>query len=328
MTQGSLGWAGGDGRSPDPAPPKIVVRHLYKVFRRGDRQVTALEDVSLAIPEGEFCVLLGPSGCGKSTLLRILAGLEAPSAGTVEIRRSDAPGAVERHGLSGAGGPPLDDGGGERGLRPPDAGAARREIRERTERFLEKVQLLPFRHAYPKELSGGMKQRVSLARAFVTEPEILLMDEPFSALDEQTTFLLQEELLRIWSEHRRTVVYVTHSIDEAILLGDRLLLMSARPGRIVEAIPVPSPGPARSRPSGAIPGWASSSSGSGTTSAGRWWATGNRGPDPRSGQTPRRLRLHTVGSRRRDVDGAKDDGNGAGRRPGGCLGRGRLGRGG
>jgi len=91
MTQGSLGWAGGDGRSPDPAPPKIVVRHLYKVFRRGDRQVTALEDVSLAIPEGEFCVLLGPSGCGKSTLLRILAGLEAPSAGTVESPPEGAP---------------------------------------------------------------------------------------------------------------------------------------------------------------------------------------------------------------------------------------------
>ncbi|WP_304171451.1 ABC transporter ATP-binding protein [Limnochorda pilosa] len=239
MTQGSLGWAGGDGRSPDPAPPKIVVRHLYKVFRRGDRQVTALEDVSLAIPEGEFCVLLGPSGCGKSTLLRILAGLEAPSAGTVEIRRSTPQAPLNAMVFQEQGVLPWMTVEENVAFGLQMRGLPRREIRERTERFLEKVQLLPFRHAYPKELSGGMKQRVSLARAFVTEPEILLMDEPFSALDEQTTFLLQEELLRIWSEHRRTVVYVTHSIDEAILLGDRLLLMSARPGRIVEAIPVP-----------------------------------------------------------------------------------------
>lgn len=226
-----------------PSEPKIVVRHLYKVFRRGRHQVTALQDVSLDIAEGEFCVLLGPSGCGKSTLLRILAGLEHPSAGTVEIKRtrSDAPlnamvfqeqgvlpwMTVEENVAFGL---------RMRGL-PPE------EVQERTERFLEKTQLLPFRHAYPKELSGGMKQRVSLARAFVTEPEILLMDEPFSALDEQNKFLLQEELLRIWSEHRRTVVYVTHSIDEALLLGDRLVLMSARPGRIVEDIPVTLPRP-------------------------------------------------------------------------------------
>lgn len=231
--------------APGKAAPKIVVRHLFKVFRRGERQVTALEDVSLEIPEGEFCVLIGPSGCGKSTLLRILAGLEEPSAGTVEIRRSTPHAPLNAMVFQEQGVLPWmtveeNVAFGLQMRRLP-----RREIRERTERFLEKTQLLPFRHAYPKELSGGMKQRVSLARAFVTEPEILLMDEPFSALDEQNTFLLQEELLRIWSEHRRTVVYVTHSIDEAILLGDRLVLMSARPGRIAEEIPVPLARPRR-----------------------------------------------------------------------------------
>lgn len=228
------------GSAPDP---KIVVRHLYKVFRRGNRQVTALQDVSLEIAEGEFCVLIGPSGCGKSTLLRILAGLEQPSAGTVEIRRTDPAAPLNAMVFQEQGVLPwmTVEENVAFGLRM--RGLAPHQVRERTEQFLEKTQLLPFRHAYPKELSGGMKQRVSLARAFVTEPEILLMDEPFSALDEQNKFLLQEELLRIWSEHRRTVVYVTHSIDEALLLGDRLLLMSARPGRIAAEIPVNLPRP-------------------------------------------------------------------------------------
>lgn len=227
----------------EPPEPKIVVRDLFKVFRRGSRQVTALEDVSLEIPEGEFCVLIGPSGCGKSTLLRILAGLERPSAGSVAIRRGATDAPLNAMVFQEQGVLPwmTVEENVAFGLRT--RGLPREEIRRRTERFLEKTELVPFRRAYPKELSGGMKQRVSLARAFVTEPEILLMDEPFSALDEQNKFLLQEELLRIWGESRRTVVYVTHSIDEAILLGDRLVLMTARPGRIAEEFPVPLPRP-------------------------------------------------------------------------------------
>ncbi|HEY8532203.1 MAG TPA: ABC transporter ATP-binding protein [Limnochorda sp.] len=239
----AAGGAVAGSESVATAGPKIVVRNLFKVFRRGDRQVTALADVSLEIPEGQFCVLIGPSGCGKSTLLRILAGLEAPSAGSVEIRRSTPDAPLNAMVFQEQGVLPWMTVEENVAFGLQMRGLPRREIRERTERFLEKTQLLAFRHAYPKELSGGMKQRVSLARAFVTEPEILLMDEPFSALDEQNKFLLQEELLRIWSENQRTVVYVTHSIDEAILLGDRLVLMSARPGRIADDIPVPLPRP-------------------------------------------------------------------------------------
>jgi NitT/TauT family transport system ATP-binding protein len=117
------------------------------------------------------------------------------------------------------------------------------EIRERTDTFLEKAGLTEFRHLYPKELSGGMKQRVSIARAFANDPEILLMDEPFAALDEQNKFILQQELLSIWEENRKTVLFITHSIDEAMLLGDRVLLMSAHPGRIAREIQIDLPRP-------------------------------------------------------------------------------------
>src|SRR5438552_2497533 len=209
--------------------------------------VDALAGIDLDIRAGEFFCIVGPSGCGKTTLLRILAGLETLTDGATEVVR-DASGA---------------DGRGSATERPLNSmvfqeqsifpwmsvrdnvafglkarGFSKRQRYVVADDFISKVGLTGFERALPHQLSGGMKQRVSIARAFANDPEVLLMDEPFAALDEQTKLILQAELLRIWDELRKTVVYVTHSIDEAIVLADRVLIMSARPGRIKEVIDV------------------------------------------------------------------------------------------
>lgn len=193
----------------------------------------ALKDVSLHVKDGEFVCLIGPSGCGKTTLLRILAGLETPSTGEFTIRQGDEEKPLQSMIFQ------------ERGVIPWMSvrdnvafGLKMRHmpksvIRKQTDYYLEKVGLTQFANLYPKELSGGMKQRVSIARAFANDPEVLLMDEPFAALDEQNKFILQEELLSIWQETKKTVIFITHSIDEALLLSDRIVLMSAQPGQIV-----------------------------------------------------------------------------------------------
>jgi NitT/TauT family transport system ATP-binding protein len=211
---------------------KIVVEGLTKAFYRKDRSVTALENISLKVDDGEFVCLIGPSGCGKTTLLRILAGLETPSAGSFTIRRSNPDRPLQSMIFQ------------ENGIIPwmtvwenvafglEMRRLPKKIIRERTSYYLEKVGLSRFARLYPKELSGGMKQRVSIARAFANDPEILLMDEPFAALDEQNKFILQRELLNIWEEDRKTVLFITHSIDEALILSDRIILLSAHPGRI------------------------------------------------------------------------------------------------
>ena len=219
---------------------KIVVRDLTKVFESRKATTTqALAGVSLDISDGEFLCIVGPSGCGKTTLLRIMAKLETPSAGSVEMRRA------------------ADDGRPlhsmvfqEQSLFPwltvadnvafglEMRGVSKKERAERSRVFIEMVGLQNFRDHYPHQLSGGMKQRASLARAFVNDPEILLMDEPFAALDAQNKVLLQEELLKIWEQNRKTVVYITHSIDEALLLGDRVVIMSGLPGRVKEILDV------------------------------------------------------------------------------------------
>lgn len=216
-------------------------------FLRRDRSIQALEDVDLTIDEGEFVCLLGPSGCGKSTILRILAGLEKQSAGVAEIA---VPSEAEPRPLTSM----VFQ---EQSIFPwmkvldnvafglKARGIGRSERRRRASEYVHQVGLAEFAEMLPHELSGGMKQRVSIARAFANDPHVLLMDEPFAALDEQTKLVLQQELLALWERTRKTVVYVTHSIDEAILIADRIIVMSSRPGRILASLDVGFPRPRR-----------------------------------------------------------------------------------
>jgi NitT/TauT family transport system ATP-binding protein len=230
-----------DVHCPDSLPPasdpmpsddtKISIVGLGKTYG-GHGGVQALRDVDVRIGKGEFCCIVGPSGCGKTTLLRILAGLERHTAGTAQIRQDDPQAPLDSMVFQEQSVFPwmtVEDNVAY-GLRRRGAPAAM--IRERVDYYVQKVGLAAFRAAYPHQLSGGMKQRVSIARAFANDPEVLLMDEPFAALDEQNKALLQEELLRIWDETRKTVLFITHSIDEAITLSDRTLIMTARPGTI------------------------------------------------------------------------------------------------
>jgi NitT/TauT family transport system ATP-binding protein len=227
--------------------PRIVVRALRKRFSDIARQeeVIALDGLDLAIAEDEFLTILGPSGCGKTTLLNIVAGFERASSG--DLRLDDVP----------IRGPGPDRGvvfqeyalfpwltveqNIEFGLR--ERRVRKAERRARVHHLIASVGLAGFEKRYPQELSGGMRQRVALGRVLVNDPKILLMDEPFAALDAQTRTLMQEELLRVWSRDRRTALFVTHNIEEALLLGDRVVVMTARPGRIKEIVAVDLPRP-------------------------------------------------------------------------------------
>ena len=222
---------------------RYAVQAVSKVFSSGDHAVTALDGVTLEVETGSFTCILGPSGCGKSTLLRILGRLEEPTAGEVSspVSRSKLPAAAfvfQEHGVF-----PwytvLEN--VAFGLRMAGVGRAERTAQART--WLGHVGLTDFADSYPHQLSGGMKQRTAIARAFATGSECLLMDEPLGALDAQTRRLMQEQLLELWERDRKTVVLVTHAIEEALLLGDRIVLMSARPGRIKQDITVPFPRP-------------------------------------------------------------------------------------
>ncbi len=207
--------------------------------------VVAVDDVSFAVRENEFTVIVGPSGCGKSSLLYLIAGLYEPTAGTIQMA-----------------GKPVDGPGADRGMvfqsftlfpwltvRENVAFGLKRksmpaaQAQPIVDRYLRDVGLLEFADAYPKQLSGGMKQRVALARSMANDPKILLMDEPFGSLDSQTRHVMQELLLNIWEQQHKTVLFVTHDIDEAILLGDRVIVMTARPGRIKRDIPIALPRP-------------------------------------------------------------------------------------
>jgi NitT/TauT family transport system ATP-binding protein len=224
---------------PAGAQPKIRLRNLTKSFTGAHGLVTALDNVSLDIPSGSFFMIVGPSGCGKTTLLRILAGLEAPTSGSVEISEPAAGKPGNSMVFQGDSLFPwmtvYDNAAYGLTLRHrPKA-----EIADVVGHYLNRTGLTKFAHAYPHQLSGGMRQRVSIARAFANDPDILLMDEPFSALDEQNKLLLQDELLRIWEETRKTVVFITHSVDEAVTLGDQIMIMTAQPGRIKQLVDVP-----------------------------------------------------------------------------------------
>ncbi|MGE0524053.1 MAG: ABC transporter ATP-binding protein [Variibacter sp.] len=227
---------------------KLEVRDVSKRYGHNGAGLSVLENFSLSVSELEFLVLLGPSGCGKSTLLRIIDGIEACDTGQIVLDGRDVTGTT----------------GGGRGMVFQSfelfpwrttldnvafglevAGVGRKERTETAREYIKLVGLSGFENAYPHELSGGMQQRVGIARALAIQPTILLMDEPYGALDVQTRDLLQDELLDIWDKQRKTVIFVTHSIEEALYLADRIVVMSPRPGRIDGIIDVPFERPRR-----------------------------------------------------------------------------------
>ena len=225
--------------------PVIDVRDLTKSFSRDGKTVQAIADFSLAVNEGEFVSIVGPSGCGKSTFLHIVGGFETAGAGIVRLNGKDivAPGPDRGMMFQEFSLYPWRSVYGNVVWPLEVQGFAKAEREQIAEKFLRKVGLLQFRDHYPAELSGGMKQRVALARVLAFDPGVLLMDEPFGALDAQTRELMQEELQAIWQENRKTVLFVTHDIEEAIYLGDRVIVFTARPGRIKEEVRIDLPRP-------------------------------------------------------------------------------------
>ena len=235
---------------------KIRARDVRMDFAIADergrkQQISALQDFNLDIREGEFFTLLGPSGCGKSTFLNVLAGLARKSGGSISIDSQPASGINREQGVVFQGYALFP---WRTVLQNIEVGLEirkipKRERRETAEQFLHLVGLAGFGQRYPHELSGGMRQRVAIARSLAYSPSLLLMDEPFAALDAQTREILQSELLRIWEQHKTTIVFITHSLDEAIYLSDRIAVMTHRPGRIksVLDIALPRPRPAEIR---------------------------------------------------------------------------------
>jgi NitT/TauT family transport system ATP-binding protein len=224
----------------------IEVDGLSHVYAGADGGVAALVDIRLAVGKGRFVVIVGPSGCGKTSLLMMLAGLRQPSQGTISCLGRPIPkpdpqrvGVIFQEASLFPWLSTLDNIEFPLSLR----GVPRAERRRRSQAMLSLVGLEGFGDRYPHELSGGMKQRVSIARGLVQDPPLLLMDEPFAALDEQTRMTMGHELLRIWSRTQKTVVFITHSLTEAVYLADEVLVMSARPGRIVDHIQVTLPRP-------------------------------------------------------------------------------------
>ena len=219
---------------------RLDLEHLKLAYERHGSDFLALTDVNLSIADGEFVTIVGPSGCGKSTLLMLIAALLRPSGGTVRLdgKPVGAPGPDRalvfqdfallpwRTVLAN-----VELGLELKGMRAPERAAVARQ-------HIAMVGLSQFERAYPHQLSGGMRQRVGIARALAVEPEVLLMDEPFGALDAQIRQVMGSELLRIWERGRKTILFVTHDIDEAIYLADRIIVMSASPGRIIADIPV------------------------------------------------------------------------------------------
>ena len=224
----------------------VSIQDLGKAFPKEDGTATqALEGVTLEIRDEEFVCLVGPSGCGKTTLLRIIAGLETATTGSVTIDGRAVTGPDPKRGMVFQ----------EYSLFPwrrvidnvafglEMKGIAKEERRKTADHYIDMVGLSQFRDAYPYELSGGMRQRVAIARALANDPDVLLMDEPFGALDAQTRNRMQKELLSLQDETRQTIVFVTHSVDEAVYLADRIVVLSPRPGKVREVIDIPWPRP-------------------------------------------------------------------------------------
>lgn len=222
---------------------EIACQQIRKSYRSRQGNTLALQNISFQVAAEEFVCIVGSSGCGKTTLLKLIAGLQSPDQGVITFGGQSGMVAKSR--------PTCTMVFQDQGLFPwltvlenaafglEMQGVDRQTRHRRAEAWLSNVGLADFLHSYPHQLSGGMRQRVAIARAFLADAPILLMDEPFGALDAQTRLLMQAELLRLWSEQRKTVLYVTHDIEEAILLGDRVLIMSARPGQILEDLSIP-----------------------------------------------------------------------------------------
>jgi NitT/TauT family transport system ATP-binding protein len=223
----------------------IKIEHLTKVFDSNGKSVNAIEDLNLEINEGQFVSLLGPSGCGKTTILRLIAGLETPSKGVIFERGKKVEGPGSDRGMVFQ----------EFALFPwrtvikniefglEIKGISKEERRRIAEEYVDLVNLEGFEDVHPNELSGGMKQRVGIARALANEPDVLLMDEPFGSLDAQTRNIMQRELLRIWEKTSKTVIFVTHSVDEALFLSDRVIVLTARPGSVKKEFKIDMPRP-------------------------------------------------------------------------------------
>jgi ABC-type nitrate/sulfonate/bicarbonate transport system ATPase subunit len=228
-----------------PSPTKLWIDDLSMTFQTPSGAFHALDRVSLAVPQGSFVSLIGPSGCGKSTIFNIVAGLQEPSQGRVLIDGIDATGTIGRVGYML-----------QKDLLLPwrtltdniilgmeIQGVPLREARARALPLLRRYGLAGFEHAYPNALSGGMRQRAALLRTLLFDTDVILLDEPFGALDAQTKLRMQEWLLALWSDFGKTVVFVTHDVEEAIFLSDEVHVMGTRPGRLIESIPVALPRP-------------------------------------------------------------------------------------
>jgi len=218
--------------------PKVVIEDVSKQFTSRGRPLSVLEDIALTVHDGEFVCFLGPSGCGKSTLLNIVAGFEPPSSGRVLIDGEAVRGpsrkrvfVFQEYGIF-----PWASVWDNVALGLRDRPAA--EQHEIIQRTIDLVGLTGFERSYPMELSGGMKQRVEVARALAVSPDVIYMDEPFGALDSLTRLTMRSELIRIWEQERKTILFVTHDVDESVQLADRVVVLSARPGRIAEVVEV------------------------------------------------------------------------------------------
>ena len=238
--------AQGSSKAMVSAAPVVRVSHLSRIYETANSVVQALDNVSIDIRRGECLSILGPSGCGKSTLLNVLAGFDRQSAGTAEFDGKAIPGPSPKRGVvfqdTNALFPWLTvEQNVEFGLRSLSVPKSNRK--ERVSQALDLVNLRDFSNSFPRELSGGMRQLVAIARVVVMDADLLLMDEPFAALDAITRQRMQKQLVDIWSKTRFSILFITHSIDEAIYLGDRVAIMSARPGRIREVLDVDLPRP-------------------------------------------------------------------------------------
>ena len=224
---------------------EIEISGVTQEFEKKDGKFLALDTVNLNVEQNEFICVVGPSGCGKTTLLNIIAGLCKPTTGTVKVRGELVTGPSKGKGVvfqQYALYPWLTvEKNVEFGMRMK--GVPKAERAEIAKKYIDLVGLSKFAKAYPKELSGGMKQRVAIARAYATAPEVLLMDEPFGALDAQTRAQLQENLLKTWEQERKTCFFITHDVEEAVLLATKIIIMSAGPGHITEIVPVTLPYP-------------------------------------------------------------------------------------